>query len=105
MSKAIINDHIFRGYDLWGVSGEDFTEDVREPLGHAYATLLYQRRMWEVVVGRDNRTTSEAFSKSFINGLVESGMDVVGIGLSLAPLVYFALYPLRFKGAAMVTAS
>ncbi|MDO8577112.1 MAG: phosphomannomutase/phosphoglucomutase [Candidatus Daviesbacteria bacterium] len=105
MSKVTINDHIFRGYDLRGVSGVDLSEEVMELLGRAYATFLYQRRIWEVVVGRDNRTTSEAYSKAFIKGLLDSGIDVVDIGLSLAQIVYFAQYPLRFKGAVMITAS
>jgi len=105
MSKVTINDHIFRGYDLRGVSNVDLSEEIMEYLGKAYATFLYQRRIWEVVVGRDNRTTSEAYTKAFIKGLVESGIDVVDIGLSLAQIVYFSQYPLRFKGAAMITAS
>ncbi len=105
MSKVTINDHIFRGYDLRGVSGVDLSEEVMELLGRAYATFLYQRRIWEVVVGRDNRTTSNAYSKAFIKGLLDSGIDVVDIGLSLAQIVYFSQYPLRFKGAAMITAS
>ena len=105
MAKVTINDHIFRGYDLRGVSNVDLSEDLMELLGRAYATFLYQRRIWEVVVGRDNRITSEAYSKAFIKGLLDSGVDVVDIGLSLAQIVYFAQYPLRFKGAAMITAS
>lgn len=105
MSKVTINEHIFRGYDLRGVAGVDLSEDLMELLGKAYATFLYQRRIWEVVVGRDNRVTSEAYTKAFIKGLTESGVDVVDIGLSLAQIVYFAQYPLRFKGAAMITAS
>ena len=100
MAKVTINDHIFRGYDLRGVSNVDLSEDLMELLGRAYATFLYQRRIWEVVVGRDNRITSEAYSKAFIKGLLDSGVDVVDIGLSLAQIVYFAQYPLRFKGAA-----
>lgn len=99
------NDHLFRGYDLRGVANEDLDEERLEVLGCAYATFLYKRRIWEVVVGRDNRLTSEAYSKAFIKGLLDSGIDVVDIGLSLAQIVYFSQYYLRFKGAAMITAS
>jgi len=90
---------------LRGVAGEDLDEQRMETLGRAYAAFLYQRRIWEAAVGRDNRLTSEAYSKAFIKGLVESGVDVVDIGLSLAQIVYFSQYLLRFKGAAMITAS
>lgn len=105
MSKLTFNDHLFRGYDLRGVVGKDLDEQRMEVLGKAYATFLYQRRIWEVVVGRDNRLTSEAYSNAFVKGLIDSGIDVVDIGLSLAQIVYFSQYLLRFKGAAMITAS
>lgn len=100
-----IPDHIFRGYDLRGVAGKDFDSESFEMLGRAYATFLYQRRVWEVVVGRDNRLTSEEYSGAFIKGLQDSGVEVVDIGLTLAQIIYFAQYLLRFKGAAMITAS
>ncbi len=105
MSKITIHDHIFRGYDLRGVAGVDLSEEIMECLGRAYATFLYQRRIWEVVIGRDNRISSEAYSKAFVKGLLDSGVDVVDIGLSLAQIVYFSQYSLRFKGAVMITAS
>lgn len=105
MAKVTFNDNLFRGYDLRGVSGKDLDEERMKVLGRAYATFLHGRRIWEVVVGRDNRLTSESYSKAFVKGLVDSGVDVVDIGLSLAQIIYFAQYYLRFKGAAMVTAS
>ncbi|OGD88405.1 hypothetical protein A3F45_01250 [Candidatus Curtissbacteria bacterium RIFCSPHIGHO2_12_FULL_41_17] len=105
MTKIDIPDHIFRGYDLRGVAGKDFDAESFEVLGKAYATFLYQRRVWEVVVGRDNRLTGKEYSDAFIKGLLESGVDVVDIGLSLAQIIYFAQYFLRLKGAAMITAS
>src|SRR3989344_6591498 len=105
MPKVTFNDHLFRGYDLRGVSGRDLDPERLEVLGRAYATFLHKRRIWEVVVGRDNRLTSKDYSDAFIKGLLESGVDVCDIGLSLAQIVYFAQYLLRFKGAAMITAS
>src|SRR4030042_3130763 len=105
MTNITFNDNIFRGYDLRGVVGHDLDEERMQVLGKAYATFLYQRRIWEVVVGRDNRLTSEAYSEAFIKGLIVNGVDVVDIGLSLAQIIYFAQYYFRFKGAAMITAS
>ena len=99
------NEEIFRGYDLRGIAGKDLDVERMGALGKAYATFLYQRRIWEVVVGRDNRLTSKEYSDAFIKGLVESGVDVVDIGLSLSQIVYFGQYFFRFKGAAMITAS
>lgn len=100
-----INPKIFRGYDIRGVAGEDLSEDVYYTLGRAYATFLHQRRIQEAAVGRDNRLTSESFTKAFITGLNDGGINTIDMGLSLSQIVYFSSYHYKTKGSAMVTAS
>lgn len=98
-------NHIFRGYDLRGVSGKDLSPDIMEILGKAYATFLYRRQINEAVVGRDNRLTSEDYSKAFVKGLRSLGINVVDIGLSLAQILYFAQYRFLSKGGGYISAS
>lgn len=105
MGKSSIPDHIFRGYDLRGVVDKDLDEDLLFLLGQGYATFLQRRRINEAVVGRDNRLTSENYQRAFMKGLLDSGINVVDIGLSLSQIVYFAQYYYQAKGAAMVTGS
>jgi phosphomannomutase / phosphoglucomutase len=100
-----VNPHIFRGYDIRGVVDKDLTEDVYYTIGRAYATWLSTRRIKEVPVGRDNRLTSEVFSKAFMQGLNDGGVDTIDIGLSLSQIVYFSAYEFKTKGGAMITAS
>lgn len=100
-----INSHIFRGYDLRGVANKDLSEDVYYTLGRAYATFLAQRRIKEAAVGRDNRLTGPEYSKAFIQGLNDGGIDTIDIGLSLSQIVYFSSYEFKIKGSAMITAS
>ncbi len=100
-----INPEIFRGYDIRGVVDKDLNEDVYYTLGKAYATFLYERRISIAVVGRDVRLTSEKFQKAFVKALLDSGVDVVDIGLTLSQILYFAQYHYLSKGGAMVTAS
>lgn len=100
-----INKNIFRGYDIRGFSGEDLNEDVFYTLGRAYATFLGRRRIKESTVGRDNRLTSEEYSKAFIKGLLDGGINCYDLGLSLSQIVYFSSYELKVKGGAMITAS
>lgn len=106
-NRTMINipSNIFRGYDIRGVSGKEITEETMYIFGQAYATFLASRRIYEAVVGYDNRLTSEKFSKSFIKGLIESGVTVYNVGLSLSQIVYFAQYHFLSKGAAVITAS
>jgi phosphomannomutase/phosphoglucomutase len=100
-----INPQIFRGYDLRGVVDQDIDSNVMYTLGRAYATFLAKRRIKEAIVGRDNRLTSAAFSKAFIQGLNQGGIDTIDIGLSLSQIVYYSAYHFHTKGYAMVSAS
>lgn len=100
-----INGKIFRGYDIRGVMDEDLNPNVYYTLGRAYATWLTQRRIKDCVVGHDNRMTSDAYSKAFISGLNDGGIDTYDIGLALSQMVYFSIYEFKTKGGAMITAS
>ncbi len=100
-----INPQIFRGYDIRGVAGTDLSEDVYYTFGRAYATWLSARRIYESTVGRDNRLTSEVYSKAFIQGLNDGGVNTIDLGLSFSLIVYFSAYEYKTKGSAMVTAS
>lgn len=100
-----INPKIFRGYDLRGVAGEDLSADIYYTLGRAYATFLSSRRITEAAVGRDNRLSGEEYTKAFIAGLNDGGVDTIDMGLSLSQIVYFSSYEFKTKGSAMVTAS
>jgi len=84
-----VNPLIFRGYDIRGIVGQDLNEEIIYSLGRAYGTLLARRRIKVCPVGHDNRLESERFSKAFIKGLNESGIDTYYIGNSLFHPIYF----------------
>jgi len=100
-----INPEIYRGYDIRGVANEDLSPEAMDTLAKAYATFLYQRQIRECVVGMDNRETSEEYKKAFVDSLLEAGINVIDVGLSLSQIIYFAQYHYLSKGAAMITAS
>ncbi len=100
-----IPNNIFRGYDIRGVAEKDITEETMYVFGKAYATFLAKRRIFESVVGHDNRLTSEKFTAALTDGLRECGVNVYNIGYSLSQIVYFGQYFFLSKGAAMISAS
>lgn len=100
-----IDPVIFRGYDIRGLAAKQLNENVYYTLGRAYGTYLARHRIGDCAVGHDNRLTSEAYTKAFINGLNKSGIDTFDLGYSLSQIVYFANYEFKTKGAAMITAS
>jgi phosphomannomutase/phosphoglucomutase len=100
-----VPSHVYRGYDIRGLVDTDLNENVYYTLGKAYATFLYRRQINECVVGRDIRITSESYAKSFTQGLLEMGINVIDFGLSLTQIMYFSQYHYLSKGGAMITAS
>ena len=105
--SELMNDRIFREYDIRGVVGKDFVADFAFSLGRAFSSLLRKANpeARRVSVGRDTRLSSEELASNIIRGIVASGIDVYDIGLCPTPLQYFSLYHLGLDGGIMVTGS
>lgn len=58
-----------------------------------------------IVVGHDYRRYSENVKNALVVGLLEAGMDVTDIGLTVTPGAYFAQFALEIPCVAQVTAS
>lgn len=97
---------MFRAYDIRGVAGKDLTPKVAELLGLAYATYLHRTYgVRQIVAGRDARHSSESLFAAFTGGVTAAGTDVIDIGLSPSPLLYFAAAHWGIDGGVNVTAS
>lgn len=97
-----MNPHIFRAYDIRGIYGKDFIASDTELIGKAFASLIKPKK---VVIGADNRISSPPIKDSVIKGLVESGCDVIDIGMVPTPLLYYSIIKLKADGGIMITAS
>lgn len=100
-----MNPGIFREYDIRGVADKDILDLDAENIGKAFGTLLQRDNKKTVSVGRDCRLTSEKFASHLIKGILSTGCDVVDIGVSPTPVLYFSIQHLNLEGGAMVTAS
>lgn len=92
----------FKSYDVRGRVGVDLDEEICRRIGRAFAAVMSPGT---VVLGRDVRATSEAFQAALAEGLLESGVDVIDIGLCGTEEVYFATDHFDAGGGLMVTAS
>ena len=101
----IINEKIFRSYDIRGVAGVDLDFEKVKLIGRGFGTYLDNHGEVKVIVGHDNRPSCHEYHKAFIEGLVETGRQVIDLGFSLSPMVYFARHHLNVDGACMITAS
>lgn len=92
----------FKAYDIRGRLDSEITEDVAYKIGRAYAEVIKPKH---VVVGGDSRLTSESLKIAFSNGLLDSGVSVVDIGLSGTEEIYFATAHYGYDGGIQITAS
>src|SRR5215213_7434928 len=88
------NPHIFRQYDIRGVVGQDVTPEVAEQIGRSFATLT-RRRLGkdapELVLGRDNRLSSNELADAVRRGMLAAGARVTDVGLVPTPAHSFAM--------------
>jgi len=100
-----VNPTIFRAYDIRGIVDIDLSEAVYYRLGRAAGTYFRRHAGRSIVVARDARLTSAAYTAALIEGLRAAGCDIVDIGMVPTPVMYFALADLQADGGAVVTAS
>ena len=81
---------IFRAYDIRGVVGQTLNTDVAYAIGQAIGSLMHEKGLQRIVVGRDGRLSGPELAGALIEGLRSTGRDVTDIGLAPTPLVYFA---------------
>ena len=59
-------------------------------IGQAIGSLMHEKGLQRIVVGRDGRLSGPELAGALIEGLRSTGRDVTDIGLAPTPLVYFA---------------
>lgn len=97
---------MFREYDLRGrVAEGELTDDSVRLIANAFGRLLLARGNDRVVVGYDNRPASPGFKDAAVSGLLAAGLEVVDIGLTISPALYFSQYHLESPAGLMITAS
>lgn len=100
-----INPSIFREYDIRGVYGVDLTEDIAYTFGKSYGSYIRKYNSNKVLVGHDNRLSSPILSEALIKGIIDSGINVIDLGLVTTPIYYFARKHLNIETGIMITAS
>jgi phosphomannomutase len=100
----MIDESIFKAYDIRGVYPDSLNEVVARDIGRAFVAYLGLSGS-RVLVARDMRLSGEALKTAFIEGVTQSGADVLDLGLDSTDALYFAVGHLEEPGGAMITAS
>ncbi len=100
---------ILREYDIRGQIGKNLSEDDALALGRSFGTFIQKEppicKKHVVCVGYDGRLSSPFLSEKLCQGLKETGVRVISVGLGPTPMLYFAVKHLNADAGIMVTGS
>jgi phosphomannomutase len=97
---------IFREYDIRGVVGKTLHEEDAYFIARAFAARAADVQVApRVCVGRDGRTSSPIMAEAVCQGLMDSGVDVMDIGIGPTPMLYYTAYTQKCAGGIMITGS
>lgn len=102
--------HVFdptslREYDIRGVVGKTLGTADATAIGRGFGTIVRRAGGTRVAVGRDGRVSSVDLEAALVQGLTQSGVDVVRVGLGPTPMLYYAEATLEVDGGIMITGS
>ncbi|HEV7779324.1 MAG TPA: phosphomannomutase/phosphoglucomutase [Luteibacter sp.] len=100
-----IDQSTFRAYDIRGVVGKSLTAGFAKLLGQAIGSVMREKGLSEIVVGRDGRLSGPELAGALSDGLRAAGVDVIDIGAVPTPLVYYAAYKFNTGSGVAVTGS
>lgn len=107
----MINENIFREYDIRGIVGQDLTDETVRILARAIGIFFTRFQSQKsgsrkrIVVGFDARESSPRFRDLLVEGLKICGCEVSDIGRVPTPVLYFMLFTEKFDGGVMITGS
>lgn len=104
-ATGAIDRSIFRAYDIRGVVGQTLTTGTAMLIGQAIGSVVREKGLREVVVGRDGRLSGPELADAITKGLRNAGCDVIDVGAVPTPVLYFATHQLRTGSGVMVTGS
>ena len=101
----MIDESIFREYDIRGIVPEQINEFSIKAIASAIARKCSDERVNELALGRDGRLSGEKILKLLSRELQSLGINIVNVGEVTSPLLYFAAKKLNSKSGVMITGS
>lgn len=102
-----MKDHIFRVYDIRGKVGPELEIEKVYDLAKSIAAYFKTRdkAAQKVAIAMDGRLHSPTIKENLIKGLLDSGFNVLDLGLVPTPVLYFILHTKNVDAGIMITAS
>jgi phosphomannomutase len=97
-----INFKIFKAYDIRGIYPTEVNEEIYYQIALGYAQIFKPKT---VAVGMDARSSSPPLKEQIIDGLLDSGVDVIDIGEVTTDMIYFTVGSYGYSGGIIISAS
>ncbi len=101
----MIDQSIFREYDIRGTVPEQINTGSIDLIANAIAAKCYDEGVSELALGRDGRLSGADIMSNLSSSLQIRGINIVNIGLVTSPLLYFAAKKIDSKSGVMITGS
>jgi len=92
----------FKAYDVRGKVPSELNKELAYKIGRAFSKFTKAKK---IVIGYDIRKSSVEISEALKNGVTDSGVDVIDIGLCGTEMIYFSTPHFDADGGIMITAS
>jgi phosphomannomutase / phosphoglucomutase len=97
----------FRQYDIRGIVGDELLIEEIYDLVRAIVYYFVKKNPHckTIAVGMDGRVHSAAVKEEMCRAIIDSGINVIFVGVCPSPVLYFALHTLPVDAGLMITAS
>ena len=106
----MIDESIFKAYDIRGLYPDQLDEDLAYRIGRAFARVLSDLQDVPVTdlrlgLGRDMRLTAPAMAERYARGMADEGASVLDVGMVGTEMLYWTVGSRELDGGLMCTAS
>jgi len=100
-----LNLDIFREYDIRGNVDDDFPDHIVIKLGRAFGTIIKRKGGQELAISGDIRSSTPNLINCFKKGVLDTGIDIINLGILPTPVNYFSMFELDVFAAVQITGS
>lgn len=104
-SQPTIPDEIFRDYDIRGHAEQQLNDDTTFKIGQSIATEALLVGQNKLVIARDGRLSGTRLRDALVKGILSTGCDIIDVGITPTPVLYYATHKLETQSGIMITGS
>jgi phosphomannomutase len=106
----VVDESIFKAYDVRGIYPDQMDEQLAYRIGRAFPRVLAELQggspaEQRVGLGRDMRLSAPSMAEAYARGIADEGADVLDVGMVGTEMLYWTVGSRELDGGLMCTAS